>query len=502
MKKLQSILALSCEDAKAFFLRHDSYTSMDLPTYFNFSKLLRQIDGFFQKKGTVDFTKAGNFEKVNHSMLIGKGGGRSWRRIEFIHPALYVGLVREITQENRWEHIKRRFAKFHQNKSVECMSIPVVRPLGSKKKQKAHTILDWWTRTEQQSIALALEYGCVLHTDIANCYDSIYTHSIDWAMHGKKEAKQGRKKSSVRIGGMIDQAVRNMRNAQTNGIPQGATLMDFIAEMVLGYADTLIDKEIRRKRVEGVKILRFRDDYRIFADGQLKCETVLKIITAVMIEMGMSINPSKTIVGNDVVRSSVKAGKLAWFETPRIKDSPQKQLLIIHGHAKKHPDSGSLLGALTEFYKGLPQKKKWMPDVLPMISIATDIASRNHNTYPHAAAIINKLLIRLDDKEREDVCKKIADRFRKAPYGGHMEVWLQRITLKILSERLQLEERLTQLNALDGNEASVWNNDWVDSKELKNLLEDSNLIIDKDAKERMDAVVSEEEVDMFRNLYY
>jgi hypothetical protein len=37
-----------------------------------------------------------------------------------------------------------------------------------------------------------------------------------------------------------------MRHGQTNGIPQGSVLMDFIAEMVLGYADTLITKKTER----------------------------------------------------------------------------------------------------------------------------------------------------------------------------------------------------------------------------------------------------------------
>jgi hypothetical protein len=31
--------------------------------------------------------------------------------------------------------------------------------------------------------------------------------------------------------------MRGMNFSQTNGIPQGSVLMDFIAEMVLGYID-------------------------------------------------------------------------------------------------------------------------------------------------------------------------------------------------------------------------------------------------------------------------
>ena len=36
-----------------------------------------------------------------------------------------------------------------------------------------------------------------------------------------------------------------MSYGQTNGIPQGTILMDFIAEMVLGYADYLLTERLK-----------------------------------------------------------------------------------------------------------------------------------------------------------------------------------------------------------------------------------------------------------------
>jgi hypothetical protein len=55
-----------------------------------------------------------------------------------------------------------------------------------------------------------------------------------------------------------------MRHGQTNGIPQGSVLMDFIAEMVLGYADTLITKKLKEIKCDkDYQILRYRDDFKI-----------------------------------------------------------------------------------------------------------------------------------------------------------------------------------------------------------------------------------------------
>ena len=58
----------------------------------------------------------------------------------------------------------------------------------------AQQILQWWEMIEQQTIILSLDYSYVIHTDIADCYNSIYTHAIAWAVEGKKVAKNNRKK--------------------------------------------------------------------------------------------------------------------------------------------------------------------------------------------------------------------------------------------------------------------------------------------------------------------
>ena len=48
------------------------------------------------------------------------------------------------------------------------------------------------------------------------------------------------------IGNAIDRRIQDMRGGQTNGIPQGSVLMDFVAEMVLGYIDFKLSEKIER----------------------------------------------------------------------------------------------------------------------------------------------------------------------------------------------------------------------------------------------------------------
>lgn len=63
-----------------------------------------------------------------------------------------------------------------------------------------------------------------------------------------------------------------MQYKQTNGIPQGGVLFDFIAEMVLGYSDLLLYEELQRIGITDYKILRYRDDYRIFSNSKEELE--------------------------------------------------------------------------------------------------------------------------------------------------------------------------------------------------------------------------------------
>ena len=50
---------------------------------------------------------------------------------------------------------------------------------------------------EQQSIELAMEYNYLMKTDISDCYSSIYTHSITWAMCDRDKGKRKTSKKEI-----------------------------------------------------------------------------------------------------------------------------------------------------------------------------------------------------------------------------------------------------------------------------------------------------------------
>ena len=487
---------MSAEEANSFFLKEESYCNFDLPTYFSFNKLLIDTQKFLQGKSIESFfgskDSPSEHEDVNYTILNNKDGQYGWRRLELINPALYVALVELITDKKSWQLILKKFKDFSNNKST-CFSIPVCSI--SKKSDQAEQILNWWAGVEQASLKLSIEYDHLIQIDLTDCYGSIYTHAIGWALHGKSTAKANKNSQSYLLGDSIDKLIRHMRNGQTNGIPQGSVLMDFIAEIVLGYLDSEISKRIAPK--EKYRIIRYRDDYRIFINDLSLGKRIVKVISECTEDVGLKINNSKTQISKNVISDSIKKDKLAWLMLSKDESSFQKQLLLIHQHSLNHPNSGSIITALTYFHKRL-LKRKSIEDAESQISIVVDISFHSPKTYPIATAIISKLLSTIsNEKVKRQIIKKIQSKFLKIPNTGHMEIWLQRVT-RSLNPCLSYDEKLCKL--VNSQKVELWNNNWTTSSKLK-LAMNPNKVIVKAKLQSIKPVIQVSEVDLFATNY-
>ena len=191
-QRRRSILELSCEEARAFLLKGESYCAIDLPPYFRFFDLLNDVAKVLAGNHLCDsvYRKARNHEGINHVLLSNKDGRYTWRPLELIHPALYISLVDEVTKPDHWDLICTRFRKFAENDKIKCLSLPVESMTDDK--DRAEIINKWWHDVEQKSIELSLDYDFMIQTDITDCYPTIYTHSIAWAHHSKQCAKDKR----------------------------------------------------------------------------------------------------------------------------------------------------------------------------------------------------------------------------------------------------------------------------------------------------------------------
>ena len=498
---MNKVLEFTHMEARAFFLKKESYFNFDLPKYFVFEDLLDAISKEIEGNTLEEYYKNRNpsngkprkpypseTEDVNYVLLNNKDGKYAWRPLQLIHPAIYVALVHEITKEKNWTLIVDRFQEFTNNPKIKCHSSLIESE--NELSDKATSIINWWESIEQNSIELALCYEYVMHTDISDCYGSIYTHSIPWAIHTKAFAKQHR--SLNYIGNLIDKYVRDMSYGQTNGIPQGSVLMDFIAEMILGYVDHKLSERIKSS-INDYQILRYRDDYRIFTNNPQDAEKITKCLTEILIELGMRLNAQKTIVSNNVIQDSIKPDKKYWNSVKTRSKSLQVHLLLIHQLSEKFPNSGSLRKALDKFFKRIEKIEETKENIQVLISILVDIAFKNPRTYPIVCGILSKFLLLINENDKQSaLLNQIKNRFQKIPNTGHIKIWLQRITLKI-DRDIEYEEILCK--RLNDNSIKIWNSDWLNS-ELVDII-NTTQIINKQIIEEIDSSIEPDEIQLF-----
>ena len=267
--------------------------------------------------------------------------------------------------------------------------------------------------------------------------------------------------------------------------------MDFIAEAILGYADAELAGRISDDKK--FCILRYRDDYRIFAKDQSTAEGVLKELSAVLIDLGLRLNPSKTQASDDLISSAYKQDKLAWQAAIPLPYDLPKQLLKIHQFAKQFPNSGALNRALQEFRKRLARCD--MGVARSMIAISVDIGRRNPRTYPTCASIVSALLDHIDGKEKRNILDQIHAKFRTLPNTGYMDIWLQRIALAIDRKyQFESDEKLCQLLATRDNKL-IWNSDWIaDNQLLKAMAEP---VIDDQRLRDIEPIIQPDETALF-----
>lgn len=122
--------------------------------------------------------------------------------------------------------------------------------------------------------------------DIQSFFDSIYTHSIPWAIHGKAFSKKNR--DMKHFGNKLDLHIRNMNSQQTNGILVGNALSRIISEIIL----CAVDREISPK-IENCNYLRFVDDYYIYTKDMTMVPEIISIFRQQLSKFELTLNGTK-----------------------------------------------------------------------------------------------------------------------------------------------------------------------------------------------------------------
>lgn len=502
MGKQKSILNMTYKEARNFLLKEESYVTMSFPPYFDFAAVIKNADELLREKNNTLNNLCKNnralseAESVHYKLLDNKDGEYAWRALEILHPLVYVDLVNTITQKNSWKEICDRFEEFESNDHIECVSIPLET---EKTSDIAGIINNWWINFEQRQIELAMDYEYCIHTDITNCYGSIYTHSIAWAVHGKRWSKSNRKKG---LGNRIDKKIQNSQNGQTNGIPQGSVLMDFIAELVLGYGDKLLEERLEEHDIEKYKILRYRDDYRIFSNQKDQAEKITRVLSEVLAELNFKMNPQKTFITEDIILDAVKEPKIYWDlvntslldDENKYKIGLQKHLFQIKLLANKFPNSKTINKALLEIYKNrIEQLKKAPKNINQLISLVINIMTSNPTTIEVCVGILSKIFSLISIEEMDIFVEKILTKYSRIPNTDYAELWIQRLTLPYKKE-IKFQSTICK-KVQDSWLENLWDSEWIDG------YFDEISLIDDNFMEDLQPVILSNEIDLFKVEY-
>ncbi len=124
----------------------------------------------------------------------------------------------------------------------------------------------------------------LVKADISNCFPSIYTHAISWALVGKLHSKVNKNGNWFND---IDLYTRNLKSQETHGILIGPHASNLISEIIL----VVIDDELIRK---GYQFVRNIDDYSCFTETNEKAEQFLIDLASELKNFNLSLNHKKT----------------------------------------------------------------------------------------------------------------------------------------------------------------------------------------------------------------
>jgi hypothetical protein len=121
--------------------------------------------------------------------------------------------------------------------------------------------------------------------DISNCFPSIYSHSIPWALVGKKEAKKNKNNDKLWYN-KIDIYIRNIKNGETNGLLIGPHSSNLLSEIILSCIDDKLSSKY--------KYIRNIDDFTCYVPTEQEANKFILNISSNLKDYEMTINTKKT----------------------------------------------------------------------------------------------------------------------------------------------------------------------------------------------------------------
>lgn len=218
------------------------------------------------------------------------------RTFGIIDPEIHNDIAYHITRN--WIQILRSI--FHKDSAVVSYSFPI--PVNARTPgrlsylRSGRMIYEFIGMIDDDIASVTYQYTHLVKADIKNFFPSIYTHSIAWAIHGKKFIRRPSNLHNFNLlGNRLDKLFQNANDGCTNGIPIGPVVSDLVGEIIASASDRIFTKLIQEKRIS-CQAVRFKDDYRILVKSANDARVVIKLLQAALKEYNLELSDDKTRV--------------------------------------------------------------------------------------------------------------------------------------------------------------------------------------------------------------
>lgn len=161
-------------------------------------------------------------------------------------------------------------------------------------------------------------FGHLLRLDIANCFDSVYTHSITWATSDKETVKRARfvtkrpRSSKPTFADEFDQVMMRLNDSETHGLPIGPEVSRIFAEVILQRVDMEVERALGAREIlrgRDYEVLRYVDDYFIFMRDLALRDAIANELQEQLLPYRFHLNPSKETIHSTPFISDMSIGK-------------------------------------------------------------------------------------------------------------------------------------------------------------------------------------------------
>ena len=157
------------------------------------------------------------------------------------------------------------------------------------------------------------KYNRLFKFDITRCFDSIYSHSISWALLNKEVVKDNIEESKKTFGGKFDSLMQNLNYGETNGIVIGPEFSRLFAELILQRIDLNVFRNLKKEKIKfrtDYEIFRYVDDYFVFYNEEKTKDKILREYKCQLMEYKLYLNDSKSVLFEKPIITNITIAKL------------------------------------------------------------------------------------------------------------------------------------------------------------------------------------------------